>query len=118
MSHKDFRESLKLWTKLQDKQNKYQKYLNKIKLKKNEIQPDIINYMQSNELENTQINSNYLLKLKKNNRYTVISKNLINNTLKKHLKNDELIDRIINDIYSSRELKINYNLNITKKDNI
>ena len=118
MSHKDFRESLKLWTKLQDKQNKYQKYLNKIKSKKNEIQPDLINYMQSNELENTQINSNYLLMLKKNNRYSVISKNLINNTLKKHLKNDELIDRIINDIYSSRELKINYNLNITKKDNI
>ena len=118
MSHKGFRENLKLWTKLQDKQNKYQKYLNKIKSKKNEIQPELIKYMQNNELENTQINSNYLLKLNKNNRYSIISKNLISNTLKKHIKNEKLIDDIINDLYSSRELKINYNLNITKKDNV
>ena len=115
MSHTEFRDNLKLWTKLQDKQNKYQKYLNKVKNKKIEIQPTLISYMNDNGLEDTQINSNYLLKLSKTNRYSAISKQLIINTLKKHLKNKDLIEKIIDDLYSSRDQKINFNLNIRKK---
>jgi len=115
MSNKEFRENLKLWIKLHEKQNKYNVYLNKIKNKKKEIQPNLIEYMTDKNLEDTQINSNYLLKLAKNNRYSNISKNLIINTLKKHLKNDKLIENIIDDIYLSRDVKINYNLNISKR---
>lgn len=114
MSKNEFRENLKKWIKLQEKQNKYQKYINLIKNKKNTIQPNLINYMNKNNIDNTSINKNFDLKLSKVNRYSFLSKAYIQQILKKHIKNDNLIEVIINDLYSSRDVKIDYNLNINK----
>ena len=115
MDRKEFRSNLKIWTRLQEKQNKYQKYLNVIKKRKNDIQPDLVNYMQNNKINDTSLNSNFTLKLNETKKYSFISKDHIKNILKKHIKNKENVDEIIKDIYSSRNSKINYNLNIIKK---
>ena len=114
MSKNEFRENLKKWIKLQEKQNKYQKYINLIKNKKNTIQPNLINYMNKNNIDNTSINKNFELKLNKVNRYSFLSKSYIQQILKKHIKNEKLIEVIIDDLYSSREVKIDFNLNINK----
>lgn len=116
MSYQEFRNNLKVFTKLDQDQNKYQKQLNKIKNRKTEIKPQIINYMNNTKIKNTSINSNYELKLKETSQYSYISKNHIESVLKKHLNNDLLVDKISKDIYKSRNKSINLDINIVKKN--
>ena len=116
MSYQDFRNNLKLFAKLDQDQNNYQNQLSKIKNKKSEIKPKIINYMNLTKINNTVINSNYELKLKETSQYSYISKNHIENVLKKHIHNNLMVEKISKDIYKSRNKSTNYDINIVKKN--
>ena len=115
MSYSEFRNNLKKWAKLDQEQNKHQKYLNEIKSKKTEIKPILVNYMNNSKISSVPINSKYDFKLKETSQYSFISKNHLYNTLKKYINNKNQLDMIINDIYQSRNKTINYDINITKK---
>lgn len=115
MSYSDFRNNLKKWAKLDQEQNKHQKLLNELKSKKTEIKPILINYMNNSKISSVPINSKYDFKLKETSQYSFVSKSHLYNTLKKYINNENQLDMIINDIYQSRNKKINYDINIMKK---
>ena len=116
MSYQEFRENLKSYVKLDEKYCKYNKYLNNIRSKKLDIKPKLINYMNIKNINNIPLNSNFNLKLKETNQYAFISKNHIKNILNKYIDSNDDIDIIIKDIYESRNKKMIYDINITKKE--
>jgi hypothetical protein len=110
----NIKDKLRKWVKLDEEIHILQKKLNKLRKKKGNLTPDIINFMELNNKNNIYINSNYKLQLKSRTQYTAVSKKHINDTLKNKI-NTDTIKQIIDIIYTNRQKKIINNLEIKKK---
>lgn len=104
---------LRKWVKIEEEIKILQKKINKLKEKKNVLNPDITKLVISNK-NKIKINSNYNLTLKNKVNYSSISKKYINDILVKENLNQEIVDNIIEIIYNNRQKTIINYLEITK----
>ena len=115
MSYTEFRNDLKSWVKLDEKQNKYQNKLNKIRNTKNLIKPNIVSYMKRSNVTELPINSDFKLKCKDSYQYNFLNKEHLTNVLLKYIGNSSQVKTIVDDIYKSRQRKNIIDISITKK---
>ena len=115
MSYQNFRDNLKNWVKLDEKQIHYQKKLGKIRNKKSEIKPDLVSYMRTSNIKELPINSNFKLNCKETCQYNFINKDHLTKVISKYIGNTSQVKMIVDDIYKSREKRHNYDISITKK---
>ena len=104
---------LRKWVKIEEEIKILQKKINKLKNKKSMLNPDITNFVKSNN-DKIKINSNYNLVIKNKVNYTSLSKKYINDTLAKENLNQETVDNIIDIIYNNRQKTIINYLEIIK----
>ena len=110
----DFKSTIRNWVKLEEEINILQKRINKLKKKKMDLSPNLMNYMNKSKKEKININSSYNIVIGSRTQYSSITKTYIADTLNKFLEK-ELADQIIENLYDGREKKIINNLEIKKK---
>lgn len=115
MSYNDFRNNLKTYVQLDEKQIKYQNKLNKIRNHKNVIKPNIVSYMRQSNITELPINSNFNLKCKDNYQYNFLNKEHLTNVLSKYINSSTQVKTIVDDIYKSRQRKNTIDISIIKK---
>ena len=111
----EFKEKLKKWVKCDQEIKRFNSMIREYRKIKDELNPEIIQYMNHKDKKLLSINSNYQIKYSTNEVYQGVSKNYINNKISSYLKNNELGEKITDYIYNSREKKERNNLNIIKK---
>ena len=109
----DINNKLRKWVKIEEEIKILQKKINKLKSKKSILNPDITNFVKSNN-DKMKINSNYNLVIKNKVNYSSISKKYINDSLIKENLSQETVDNIIEIIYNNREKTIINYLEIIK----
>ena len=103
LSKDEFRDYLKDYVKYNEEIEKINAKLKKLKKKKEEFSPYIMEYMEENNIDNINFNSNYSLKRKKTSSYETVNKKYIINNLTKYLKSEDKAEKIAENIYDSRE---------------
>lgn len=110
-----FKEKLKTWVKYEQDIKKLNMKIKELKKLKEELNPEIINYMNKKDKKLLSINSNYQIKYSENDIYQSVNKNYINQKIAQFLKNQELGDKVTKFIYDNRDKKTRTSLNIVKK---
>tara|TARA_B100001248_G_C27261461_1_gene398626 strand:- start:70 stop:426 length:357 start_codon:yes stop_codon:yes gene_type:complete len=111
----EFKEKLKKWVKCEQEIKRLNSMIREYKKIKEEINPDIINYMNKKNKKLLSINTNYQIKYTTNEVYQGVSKNFINDKISAFLNNNQAGEKITDFIYNSREKKERRNLSIIKK---
>ena len=109
----NFDNDIRKWVKIEEEINNLQIKINKLKKKKTELNPNLINYMNKNKKKKININSSYNLVLGSKTQYSTFNKAYLLDILKKFV-NSNLAEQIILNLYDNREKKIIKNLEIKK----
>ena len=112
-----FKEKLKTWVKYEQDIKKLNMKIKELRKLKDELNPEIINYMNKKDKKLLSINSNYQIKYSESDIYQSVNKNYINQKISQYLKNQELGDKVTKFIYDNRDKKSRTSLNIVKKKN-
>ena len=111
----EFKDKLKKWVKCEQEIKRLNSMIKEYKKIKDEINPDIIKYMNKKDKRILSINKNYQIKYSTTDVYQGVNKNFINKKISDYLKNEALGDKITDFIYNSREKKERNNISIIKK---
>ena len=111
----EFKEKLKKWVKYEQEIKRLNSKIKEYRKLKDEINPDIIKYMNKKDKKLLSINTNYQIKYSTNEIYQGVNKNFINTKISNYLNNQDLGNKITDFIYNSREKKERTNLSIIKK---
>jgi len=112
---KDFRTKLKKWVKYEQEIKKFNNTIKQYRKMKEELTPDIMEYMEKKNKEFITLNSKYQIKYNKTNTFQGVNKNYINQKINDYLKNSEESQKITDFIYDQREKKDRETLTIIKK---
>ena len=112
---KEFKEKLKKWVKCEQEIKKFNNTIREYKKIKDELAPDIMDYMEKKNKELLSINSAYQIKYNKTNTFQSVNKNYISKKIGEYLKNSEESQKITDFIYDQREKKDRETLTIIKK---
>jgi len=106
-----FEDKIKDWVLLDNKINTLNEEIKNLKERKDELNNDINNYMDTNNLTNNiiKINNGYLKLTQIKNTQTLTFKYL-ENCLKEIIKNEEQVNTIVNYIKNKREITYNTSL--------
>jgi hypothetical protein len=111
----EFKEKLKKWVKCEQEIKRLNSIIKEYKKIKEDLNPDIIKYMNKKDKKLLSINKNYQIKYSSNDVYQGVNKNFINKKIGDYLKDEQLSNKITDFIYNSREKKERKNLSIIKK---
>lgn len=112
---KKFREDLKKWVKKNKEIDELNKRLRKIREEKNNLTPNLIDYMKSKNKEELKINKNYSLKLNNVSTFTSVNKNYIINMSSKYFNDSNKGIEFTDFLYNNRKKNEKNKLIIKKK---
>lgn len=105
---------LKKWVKIDEEIKQLENKIKSLNSRKKKINPILENYMKQNNLNKININQNYNLNRVEKDYYKPINKSYIIDTLKSMIENEEKRNKIVNYIYSNRDIVTKDLLEINK----
>ena len=112
---KKFKAKLRQFVKIDQEIEKMNKKLKKLKEMKNSISPEIMKYMGSKNLDEINLNSDYVLKLTKTYTFNSFNKKYLTNNISRFTNDGEYAEKLIEYLYEKRNKNEKRNLTIKKK---
>lgn len=111
-----FKNNIKELLDIESKSNELKKELNNLKSKKDDIENDILNYINENNIKNKDIYiNNKKISCANSKSYESISKKFVLQRLIEFLNDDDQANKIANYIFNSRNINEKEYLKITEK---
>ena len=105
----DFKENIKIWLKLDDDINTLNQAIKERKKKKNEITPELLDFMERYKIHDLNTKDGHL-KYQKSIRLQPVSKKYLISKLSDFFKNMNKSEKVVNFLYEGRDKKESYNL--------
>ena len=112
---KKFRKDFKEWVKIDQEMKKLSLKLKYLRKRKEQLTPNIVNYMDKMNYNNITINKDYEMNLKKSNVFESLNKKYITKQISEYLNSSFHGGKITEILYNNRKKKVKKNLSISKQ---